>query len=265
MKNSIIALALLFIVSACKEKTETVKTEDYKTKTLDVTTSIYPENVTKVFNAHGSIEQWNEFKNLEFTIAKETGDEKTITDLKTRRSFIETNTFALGFDGEKVWLDKKGQNEYNGNPNFYYNLMFYFYAMPFVLGDDGITYSNTNALTVDGIKYPGIKISYDAEIGSSPEDEYILYYNPETFKMEWLAYTVTYFSKEKSKKWSFIKYSNWQTVSGLQLPETLTWYNTEDSLPTEPRNSVQFKAVTLSKNMAADSVFAKPETGEIVK
>ena len=80
--------------------------------------------------------------------------------------------------------------------------------MPFVLADDGITYTNVEPLIVEGKEYPGIKISYEAEIGESPEDEYIMYYDADSNKMAWLGYTVTYFTKEKSKDWHFIKYAD---------------------------------------------------------
>ena len=53
--------------------------------------------------------------------------------------------------------------------------MFYFYAMPFILADDGIIYEDVAALKFEGKSYPGIKISYESGVGESPEDEYILY------------------------------------------------------------------------------------------
>jgi hypothetical protein len=82
--------------------------------------------------------------------------------------------------------------------------------------------------------------------------------------MAWLGYTVTYFSKEKSKEFHFIKYSDWQTVDGLQLPKTLQWYNYENNLPTTKRNDMHFVNVKLSKDTPDDKIFAVVEGATII-
>lgn len=256
-------LIALIVLASCKnDKKDTKK---YAEENLDITTSIYPENVTKVFDAHGGIDAWNEMQSLVFTMEKPNGDEVTTTDLKNRKSLIEMPKHTIGFNGETVWLKHKDTTQYNGNAKFYYNLMFYFYAMPFILGDDGIIYEDAEPLIFEGITYPGLKIAYQAGVGESPEDEYILYYNSETYKMEWLGYTVTFFSKEKSKEFHFIKYSNWQTVNGLVLPETLTWYKYENNLPTEKRNDLKFKNIKLSKDKPESQIFEIPEGATLVE
>ncbi|MDG1729610.1 MAG: hypothetical protein P8K68_04330 [Algibacter sp.] len=257
-----IFLALAISVLACKNKT--TPAIDYSQETLDVTTSIYPENITKVFGAHGGLDTWNGMKSLEFTMKKLNGDEVTTTNLKNRKSLIEMPHHTIGFDGEDVWLKNKDTATYKGNPKFYYNLMFYFYAMPFILADDGIIYEDVAALEFEGQSYPGIKISYESGVGESPEDEYILYYDSETHKMTWLGYTVTYFSKEKGKEFHFIKYNNWQTVEGLVLPETLTWYNYENNLPTEKRNDLPFTDIKLSKEEPDTDMFEAPAGATII-
>ena len=136
--------------------------------------------------------------------------------------------------------------------------MFYFYAMPFVLADDGITYTNVDALEFEGKSYPGIKISYGADIGASPDDEYILYYDAETNKMAWLAYTFTYGSNEKNSNWSFIRYTDWQNVDGLVLPKTLSWFKAEGFKIGEKRNDLEFADIKISKESKADAKFEKP-------
>ena len=267
MKFKVLAIIAIAFMTSCQDKTksETVEEVDYSEENLNATTSIYPETITKVFDAHGGLDKWNEMGALKFTMPKETGDEVTTTNLQNRESLIDMPHHSVGYDGEMVWLQKKDTTSYQGNAKFYYNLMFYFYAMPFVLADDGINYEEVEALNFEGKDYPGIKVSYESGVGESPEDEYILYYNPETFQMEWLGYTVTYFSKEKSEKWSFIKYAEWQNVNGLQLPKTMTWYKVEDNLPTEPRNDVAFTNVQLMKESMPATTFEKPEEAEAVE
>lgn len=257
MKNITFLLLITVLFISCKQETKTSNSSKEIIKT-------YPKNISKIFDAHGGLNNWNELKLLEFTMPKPNGDEVTLTNLKSRESLIKMPFHNIGFDGKDIWLQKKDTVAYQGDAKFYYNLMFYFYAMPFVLADNGISYQNVEPLIFEEKSYPGIKVTYNAEIGESPKDEYILFYNPETYKMEWLAYTVTYFSKEKSEDFHFINYSNWQIIEGIQLPKTLTWYNTENNLPTTKRNDVTFKNVSASKTKLENSLFQKPENAEII-
>jgi len=263
MKTKALILGVILMAMSCKNKT-TSSGDNSKDK-LNITTHNYPENMSKIFNAHGGMDTWNMMKSLKFTMAKPNGDEITTTNLKNRNSFIEMPNHFIGFNGEDVWLKNKDTLPYKGNPRFYYNLMFYFYAMPFVLSDDGINYEDADPLVFEDKLYPGIKISYESGVGESPDDEYILYYNAKTFQMEWLGYTVTYFSKEKSKAFHFIKYGDWQTVEGLVLPKTLTWYNYENNLPTTKRNDLQFTDIILSKEILDAAIFNPPLGAKIIE
>lgn len=267
MKIRLAILALTLILTSCKKDTQTTteKSIDYELEPLDVTTSIYPENITKVFEAHGGLDAWKKMNTLTFTMQKESGLEVTTTDLQHRYSRIDMPNHILGYDGDDLWLMKKDTTSFKGHPKFYYNLMFYFYAMPFVLADDGINYDSVEPLVFEGNSYPGIKISYENGVGESPDDEYIVYYDANTHQMIWLAYTVTYFSKEKSKEFHYIKYSDWQDVNGLTLPKTLTWYNYENNLPITKRNAVEFTDVLVSKAKTKIEVFQKPEVAELVE
>lgn len=265
MKKLLLLFLMLIVMSACKDKKVETPAVDYQEEELDVTTSIYPESITKVFDAHGTLEAWKQMRTLEFSIEKTEGYEITTTDLKERYSLVEMPKHTIGFDGESVWIKGKDKTPYEGNPKFYYNLMFYFYAMPFVLADDGITYTEAEPLTFEGKTYPGIKISYEAGVGESPDDEYVLYYDKDTYKMVWLAYTVTYFSNEKSKEWHYIKYNEWQDVEGLMMPKTLTWYHVENNLPTTKKNEATFTNVMLTTDKMNLKMYMMPEGAEAIK
>lgn len=250
-KINIILLSLICFTS-CKPNSEN--------KLDDQIVINYPETLTKIFDAHGGMDSWNNFKGLYF----ELGEDKYHVNLKERSSLIEYENHKLGYDGENVWLQNLDTITYKSNPNFMYNLMFYFYAMPFVLGDQGINYSEVEPLQFEGKDYPGISISYNSGVGTSPDDEYILYYNSETYQMEWLAYTVTYFSKEKSKEFRFIKYNNWEDISGIRLPKTLQWYKYEGRIPTEKRNDRNFKNAKLSLDAFPEEMFKSPDSTMII-
>ena len=238
------------------------QSEAPKEEVVEAPKKTYPEALQKVFENHGGIEQWQKMQFLSFEMVEEEGNEQQFTHLKDRREKIVGPNFSQGFDGKNIWLD--APEDHKGNALFYHNLMFYFYAMPFILADDGIIYSETETITFDSIVYPGIKISYQAEVGSSPDDEYILHYHPETYEMAWLGYTATYFSKEKSDNFRWIRYNDWGTFNGLKLPKSITWYNVENGERIDPRSTVTFDKIEITENAPDDSFFAMPENATIM-
>lgn len=264
MKKITFMLLAMFLIVSCNNNTKEKETSKEAVKEVVATTKKYPEDLQKVFDAHGGIDKWNAAQTLIYDIVKPEKNEKHITDLPSRKTRLEGNNFTIGYDGEDVWLAQKDSTAFRSNARFYHNLYFYFYAMPFVLGDDGITYEKAESLTYEGVLFPGYKISYGDGVGDSPEDNYFIYYNPETYQMEWLGYTVTYFNGEPSTKISYIRYEDWQKVDGVILPKVLTWFKSDGNTVTEARNAVKFTNVSLTKKAMEDSTYARPEDAVIV-
>ena len=181
-------------------------------------------------------------------------------DLHSRKSVINTPKYSLGYDGKEAWLAQEDSTAFKGNKDFYYNLYFYFYAMPFVLADEGIVYEKAVPIKFEGIEYPGFKISYKANVGSSPDDNYFVYYNAETYQMEWLGYTVTYFSEKPTEKSNLIRYNDWEKTTGFVLPKSITWYKKdEQGQPTEPASpATEFTYPLVSQGALSDAFFDKP-------
>ncbi|WP_165733550.1 DUF6503 family protein [Polaribacter sp. 20A6] len=248
-------LLLLIVVIAISCKNEPKK-EVEKGNIVAIKTENFPEELGKVFEAHGGIDTWRNAEILSF----KKGEEVHTINLQSRINVINAPNYAVGFDGKNVWLDEAEEGTFKGNPAFYHNLFFYFYAMPFVLSDEGITYEKIAPLTFDGVDYPGYKMSFKSDVGSSPDDNYKLYFNVETHQMEWLAYTATFMSKKPSDKFNIIKYGKWNNVSGLILPSEITWYKKdENGVPTEPaRPAAVFTDASINKNNLTDSFFEKP-------
>ncbi|WP_439132737.1 DUF6503 family protein [Polaribacter sp.] len=251
--KKILLLIIIIIAVSCKNK---AKKTSNKEAVQEVKRDNFPDELGKVFTKHGAIDAWRKAQVLSFN----KGDEVHTVDLQTRKTVINHPKYSLGFDGNEVWLDETEEGSFKGDKNFYYNLFFYFYAMPFVLADDGITYSKAADLVFKGVNYPGYKISYDADKGSSPDDNYIIYYNPETYKMEWLAYTVTFNSKKPSNTYNLIKYDTWENVNGLLLPKEIQWYQKDEkgNLTEAEGTPLEFTLPLLSQGKLAASFFEKP-------
>ncbi len=281
MKNLAFFAFLLIVLAACRDDKKTtgedprvegteldstgVDAPDGNPKTTQTNLEkTYPRPLQTVFIAHGGLDNWKKINNLCFEMKGKNGLETHTVSLPDRKTKIESKDWSIGYDGKGVWL-LKNKLGYEGNPIFYHNLMFYFYAMPFVISDPGTNYEAVAPTELDGKLYNGLKVSYDNGVGDSSKDEYILYFEPGTNKMVWLAYTVTFMDQKKSNDWHYIKYDKWQDVNGLLLPEKLTWWNVEDGKPTDEAMDIRFNKVTATETMLESSVFAKPAEAEYVK
>ncbi|WP_299063103.1 DUF6503 family protein [uncultured Polaribacter sp.] len=244
-----VLLLLLVLISICcnnVSKKETI---------TEVKKENFPTELGKVFEKHGGIKAWRKNKTLSFNLEEEVHT----ADLYSRKTIVSTSNYSLGFDGKEVWLAEEIEGSFKRNPTFYYNLFFYFYAMPFVLADDGIIYEKVADLTFNGVQYPGYKISYKANVGTSPDDNYMMYYNSKTYQMEWLGYTVTFKTKKPSNTYKIIRYNKWENVNGFVLPKQITWYKKDENevLKATPK-IVDFTLPLLSTGEISDAFFEKP-------
>ena len=216
----------------------------------------------KILSAHG-IANWKKQRTLSFTIPK--GEEKEVhtIDIRNRKDRVVGNSFSMGFNGESTWILNLDDSK-KRNPKLYHNLMFYFYAMPFVLADAGITYEMAEPIMVKGVSYPGIKISFADGIGASSKDNYFVHYNATTYKMEWLGYTFTFGSDVTSNKVNWIHYGEWQDVKGVLLPKSISWHNFKDGKIKEAKNTVLFNEVKLLDKVDA-SLSEIPEKAKIIE
>jgi len=253
-------LAFIFIAYSCQQTGTPETTKDAATEMVKPKIN-YPADITKVFDNHGGLDKWKSMKAMSYDIVKEGGNENQAIDLQSRTERIKASTFESGYDGNNYWV--VADTSYKSNPKFYTNLMFYFYAMPFVLADEGIVYTPVEPLTFDDVSYPGFRISYGDGVGVSPEDEYFIHYDAKTHEMAWLGYTVTFFTGEKSEKISWIRYDDWKQINGLKLPNSLSWYKVEDGKITEPRNKREFENITVSAEPFGAGKFAMPEGAKV--
>ena len=250
MKSALALLpVLLLILTGCGNTPAPTAADP--TPEPDPTANL-PADLVATLDAHGGLDAWRGYRQLSYAMPRGEDQELQLVDIHDRREYIRQPggegeaPVEIGYDGENLWIT--ADTTYKGNPAFYKNLMFYFYAMPWVLADDGINYAAAEPLEFDGTTYPGILVSYDDGVGFSPKDNYRLHYDPTTKKMRWLGYTVTGRSGKPSDKFSWIEYPTWSDHGGVELADSLVWYATEENLPVAPRNTRVFEDVRLTKS-----------------
>ena len=264
MKNALIISLTLLLISCQEQPKKDNAVKEAETAEKVEMNAEYPEMLLKVFDAHGGIDSWKKMKNLVYEIPKSDFSEVHTINLYSRKDRVDTPAYSMGYDGNDVWL-LDPDSKYSGDPVFYHNLMFYFYAMPFVLADKGIVYTETEALEFEGKLYPGIGIGYEQNIGTTPKDEYYIHFDPESYQMTWLGYTVTYRTGQKSDTVKWIRYDNWQEIEGVILPSSITWHEFEGRTIKEARSTVVFDNVVLSTTAKEAAFFEKPAEAVIAQ
>jgi len=256
-------LVVIFIVFSC-----TVK-ENHENTKADKATDNYsqvPKVLKDAWLAHGSVDVWKSYSMLEYDMDVELNDhrgsEHQTIALDSRRIMIEGKGYSIGFDGKDVWA-LPAVDSIEISPRFYHSLFFYFFAIPMVLSDPGINYEELEPLETDSITYSRLRISFDIGVGDSPEDYYILHFNSETKRLEWLLYTVTYFSGEAHERFNGLLYQDYRETHGLLMPHRLIGRRYSDGMLGAIRYHAYFSNVKFVKEAPEDDMFAIPEGAEI--
>ncbi len=150
-------------------------------------------------------------------------------------------------------------------PKFYINLQFYFFALPFVLGDPGIEYEDLGKRAFEEKMYDVIKVTYKEGVGQASKDQYLLYLDPETHRLHLLLYSVTYFNAENASQYNAALYEDWQEVDGLWVPSKLTSHkwDAETEEIGEVRYIKTFRNIRFSLEAPAEQLFHKPAGAEV--
>lgn len=272
MKNYLIVVLVLALMAACTSKSAQPETnsdvvaEKSSAATPKIDMSAYPELFQKALNAHGGLEAWKSFAGLTYTINSTLGGEKAekhIVNLWNRQVRIESNDYTIGMDGKEVWITPSKEAFGPIPPRFYHNLLFYFFAIPPVLADPGAIYEDLGERIIEDKTYRALKVTYEQGVGDASNDFYIAHFNPETFQLELLLYTVTYFEGAKTEKYNVLLYDEWQTVDGLVVPAYMEGHFFEDGKIGDLRYKVDFTNVTFSNEQPEPSQFNMPEEAVI--
>lgn len=191
--------------------------------------------VEKMIEAHGGMEAWQSAPTVSFrhTLVSPQDPEDPWVSIETteqgsRRTYQEwpRDGARIAWDGKTVWsTDWKRLNP----PKFMVNLAYYFLNLPWLTQDPGVNLAmeGRGGVPNDDRDYLKVKMTFDPGTGETPDDYYVIYIDPDTYRMRATEFVVTYgpmldiFGVPAEVK--FIgpiihSYSEFTTVDGLVVP-----------------------------------------------
>lgn len=223
------------------------------------------EEFKKLLNAHGDWSKWIDAKAFSYAMVHETNLawENHYISLPDRKVRIDADAWQIGNDGEKVWISPNRQAFQGNSVRFYHNLYFYFFSIPYIFTDPGVSVQKTENKLVNGISYEAFEVRFEANVGSSPNDLYFMLVDPETGKLAWVLYSVTFFDKTNTKL-NALKYEDYRDAGGLIFPRIMTGYQFENDSTKRISYQVSFSDVFLVNEEMDEDLFAMPEKNAVV-
>jgi hypothetical protein len=223
------------------------------------------EDFKKLLDAHGDWTKWVNAKSFSYAMVHETNLawENHYISLPDRKVRIDADTWQIGNDGEKVWISPNRQAFQGKSVRFYHNLYFYFFSIPYIFTDPGVNVIKTENKLVNGISHEAFEVSFEENVGDSPKDKYFMLVDPETGKLAWVLYSVTFFDKDNTKV-SALKYEDYRDAGGMIFPRIMTGYQFENDSTKRLNYQVTFSDVLLVDKAMDSNLFAMPEKNAVV-
>ena len=224
-----------------------------------------PDEFKKLLDAHGDWSKWVAAKSFSYAMIHETNLawENHYIDLVGRKVRIDADTWQIGNDGKNVWISPNRQAFQGQSVRFYHNLYFYFFSIPYIFTDPGVNVQKTAPRLLNGQSFETFEVTFAQGTGDSSDDKYYLLVDPETGRLAWVLYYVTYFDKS-NRKLNALKYEDYRDAGGLVFPRILTGYQFENDSTKDIRYQVSFVDVLLVNEAMEEDLFAMPETNAVV-
>lgn len=260
----------LVCLFACKEEKKEIEEKEIILAPKEVTLSPERQKGTDLLNkcisAHGGMSKWNSFEALEYNLNDKGKMVYQVTQLKDRRAYIKSKEYEVGFDGRVAWALPDANKVSGKSAAFYYNLDFYFIGVPFLLKDSGVVATYSGETTISGKTYESLKITFNSGVGLTPEDVYYLYIDPESFMLNILTYSISYFDKEDAKINSAKIYSEYQEIQGVKMPTKMENFEWSDGHIGKSKEHVRlFSDIKFLTEIPDERLFKIPDRAIIEK
>ena len=157
------------------------------------------EIIDRMVSAHGGMLDWKTAPTISFTDefrfgeAEEGMPSHVVVEQGQRRAYIDypSMKMKLSWDGEQCWSENW---QMPTPPRFLALLNYYFLNLPWLVKDRGVVLGEpgTHVLPGDPAEYISIRMGFEATAGDTPDDYYILYIDPDSYRLHGYSYIVTY-------------------------------------------------------------------------
>ncbi|MCS5490022.1 hypothetical protein [Algoriphagus limi] len=246
------AAFITLLIISCEEKKPDLRLEQ-------------PEAFKKVLDAHGNWSKWVNSEAFSFTMFHETNltQENYFINLDSREVRIDGQFFQIGYDGEKTWISPNRQAFGGPSVKFYQDFYFYFFAMPYILTDMKAEVVKVENQKLNGKDYEAFDATFESGYHSGPSNQYTLLVDPETRKLEWVLYKVTFFNNPNPPLQA-MKYEDYRDAGGLIFPRVITGYSIAGDSTERFRSQVSFADVVLTEDIFDQDLFEMPEKLAVV-
>lgn len=252
--QNLLILAIVSLFYACEKKDSTPdprlnQAEEFK----------------KLLNAHGDWSKWVNAKSFSFAMIHETNLawENHYINLTDRKVRIDADTWQAGNDGEKIWISPNRQAFQGNSVRFYHNLYFYFYSIPYIFTDPGVLVEKVENKMLNGQYFETFQVNFEENVGDSPGDHYFMLVDPDTGKLAWVLYSVTFFDKNNTKM-NALKYEDYRNTDGMIFPRVMTGYQYENDSTGRLIYQVSFADVALDTEEIDEDFFEMPKKEAVV-
>ena len=165
----------------------------------------------------------------------------------------------LVFDGKECWTnDSTAATSRN---RFHLLTWSYFLMAPYKVADPGTHFEvlGEQEMRKEEMAMAG-RLTFDAGIGDSPDDWYILYTDPQTHLLRAVSYIVTYASPAEEAEPHAMVYEDYQPVAGVQIPTkwSLFGWSEAEGIGESLNTTVTLTDVAF---VQAESLFEAPAKG----
>jgi hypothetical protein len=234
--------------------------------------------VAACIKAHGGLETWLSQGTVRFEFDYRPADKperrlhtENLVDLwrgfARQTELGEGADAELGWNGREAWITPN-RAAFPSSPRFWATTPYYFFALPFVASDPGVRFERLADAKLEGEVHHLVKLSYEAGVGDSPKDYYVLYIHPKTHRMSALRYVVAYpgfFPEGGHTPEKLLVFRAQQAVQGLLIShryEVFAWDETEGV--GAKVTDVDVKGVRFGERTEA-TVFDPPSGAEIAR
>ena len=222
------------------------------------------ETFAQVFETAHGLKAWQAQKAVQAQFKIELGGQIVLegtmlfnTPVGKSRIELEDGTLMV-FDGQDAWVSPSDTPMEGAR--FHLLTWPYFLAAPMKLRDPGSHLAILDPMPQGGRELPTAKLTFDAGVGDTPDDWYILYSDPDTGYLAAMAYIITYGKgkEEAEKEPHAITFDDFETIDGVTFSTRWQFWhwNPEQGSHGEPMGHAQITNIQFVEPTIQD--FQKP-------